>query len=89
MKVDCIIWILSNELPYFEGFFSQDLEESREEVGMEWGLKSNLGLEKMGEEKLLLEFEFKGEAYLVMGRGSRSFHKFHLNLDTLRGVHNR
>lgn len=50
-------------------------------MSKKWGLKGNLGSEKLGEEKMLLEIERKQDASRVLARGSRIFCWFNLDFD--------
>ena len=43
-----------------------NLEKARKEMRQVWRLKGNLGLANLGEKKLLLEFDSKGEALRVL-----------------------
>ena len=45
-----------------------------------WRLKGNLSLANLGEKKLLLEFNLKGEAWWVLQKGERKFSFFRIDL---------
>lgn len=42
--------------------FPPYLAEAGDEMRRKWGVKGNLGIEKLGEEKILLDFEVKEQA---------------------------
>ena len=50
-----------------------NLEKAWKKMRQVWRLKGNLGLANLGEKKLLLEFDSKGEALRVLQEGERSF----------------
>ena len=56
----------------------EDLETLGRSLVKIWGLKGNLGLARLEENKVLLEFKLLGEAIWVMSFGKRSFGGIHL-----------
>lgn len=44
-------------------------------------MKGNLGITKLGEEKILVDFEVEEEVFRVLVSGLRSFPKVHLDLE--------
>ena len=59
----------------------EDLETLGRTLVKSWGLKGNLGLARLEENRVLLEFELLGEAIWVMSSGKRSFGGIHLGLE--------
>ena len=57
-----------------------DLEKAEKEMRQAWRLKGNLSLANLGEKKLLLEFNSKGEAWWVLQKGERKFSFFRIDL---------
>ena len=58
-----------------------DLEPLGRSLAKIWGLKGNLGLARLEENKVLLEFKLLGEAIWVMSFGKRLFGGIHLGLE--------
>lgn len=56
-----------------KNYDSFDFEGVGKEMSQKWGLKGNLGLVIMGDEKVLLEFELRAEAFWVLNRGRKLF----------------
>ena len=59
----------------------EDLETLGRSPVKIWGLKGNLGLARLEENRVLLEFKLLGEAIWVMSFGKRSFGGIHLGLE--------
>ena len=59
----------------------EDLEKLRFLMANTWGLKGKLGLARMEKGRVLLEFEFMGEANRVLTSGKRSVGRIQLCLE--------
>ena len=66
-------------------YFLFDLAHAGKEMSQKWDLKGDLGLSKLGDEEIWLEFESKGEALRVLNKGTRKFGTFNVVVAMQKG----